>query len=52
MILEGAVNAMIREDNIPTQEAVLLTLEALESMMLEGWIRGKVVPSRPFIKVN
>jgi len=52
MILESAVNQMIREDNIPTQEAVLLTIEALESMLLEGWIKAKVVPSRPFIKVN
>ncbi len=52
LILEECVNSMIAEDGVPPQEAALLAIEALESLLLEGWIRGKVVPSRPFINVN
>jgi len=52
MILEDCVNAMIREDEIPAQEAALLAIEGIESMILEGWIKGKSVSSRPFIKVT
>jgi hypothetical protein len=52
MILEDCVNSMIREDGVEPQEAALLTIEAIESLILEGWIKGRVVPSRPFVKVN
>ncbi|AIE85808.1 NAD(P)/FAD-dependent oxidoreductase [Fimbriimonas ginsengisoli] len=52
LILEDCVNAMIREDGIPPQDAALLTIEGIESLILEGWIKGKAVPSRPFIKVT
>jgi flavin-dependent dehydrogenase len=51
-ILEDCVNAMIREDGVPPQEAAILAIEALESMLLEGWIKGKAISSRPFIKVK
>ncbi|MDR3692707.1 MAG: NAD(P)/FAD-dependent oxidoreductase [Fimbriimonas sp.] len=52
MILEDCVNAMIEKDGVEPGEASLLAIEGLESLILEGWIRGKVVPSRPFIKVT
>ena len=52
LILEDCVNRMIHEDGVEVKEAELLAIEALESLMLEGWIRCKVVPSRPFIKVT
>ncbi len=52
MILEACVNSMIQQDGIPPSEASLLAIEAIEALILEGWIKGKVVPSRPFIKVS
>ena len=51
-ILEDCVNAMIDQDHIDAEDAKLLTIEALETMHLEGWITGTVNPDRPYIKVN
>jgi flavin-dependent dehydrogenase len=52
LVLEDSVNAMIREDSIPVSRAPLLAVEALETMILEGWIKGRAIPTRPFIKVR
>ena len=52
MILEDCVNTMHREDGVPHQDAALLAIEAMESLLLEGWIKTKSVSSRPFIKIN
>ncbi|MDR3692708.1 MAG: NAD(P)/FAD-dependent oxidoreductase [Fimbriimonas sp.] len=51
-VLEDCVNAMITQDHIEPTEASLLAIEALETMVLEGWIVGEVDPSRPFVKVT
>jgi flavin-dependent dehydrogenase len=51
MILEDCVNAMILEDAVDVHDAPLLALEAIEAMILEGWIKGKAISSQPFIKV-
>jgi flavin-dependent dehydrogenase len=51
MILEESVNKMISEDGIEPEEASLLAIEAIESLILEGWIKAKAIPSRPFINV-
>jgi len=49
--LEYCVNAMIEQDHIDTEDAALLALEAFETMHLEGWIKGKVVPGQQFVRV-
>ena len=50
-VLEECVNCMIQQDHIDIQDATLLAVEAFETMHLEGWIKGEVVPDRPFVKV-
>jgi len=52
LILEDCVNSMILEDGIDVDDAPLLALEAIEAMMLEGWIKGKAISSQPFITVK
>ncbi len=52
MVLEDSVNAMIEQDGVPPQDAAVMAIEALETMILEGWMKTKSIPSRPFIKVN
>jgi hypothetical protein len=51
MILEDAVNALIRIDGCDPKEAFLRVSEALESLLVEGWIKPKALAGRPFIKV-
>ncbi len=51
-ILEDSVNAMIAEDHIDPQDASLLAIEAMETMMLEGWISATADPTKPFIKIS
>ncbi|MHB8635107.1 MAG: NAD(P)/FAD-dependent oxidoreductase [Fimbriimonadaceae bacterium] len=52
LVLEDCVNAMIREDGVPVKEAPSFAIEAIESMLLEGWIKAEAIPTRPFIKVR
>ncbi len=51
-ILEDCVNEMMRTDGISLEEAPLFAIEAIESMLLEGWITAEAVPDRPFVKVK
>lgn len=50
-ILEDVVNALIKDSCAP-EEAVSLALDALEALIVEGWIKTKLVSSRPCIKVR
>lgn len=50
-ILEKCVNSMISEDGIDPGDAQLLAPEAIETLILEGWLEGEVDPHRPFINV-
>ncbi len=52
LILEDCVNAMIREDGILPHDAAFMATEAMEALLLEGWIKAKAVSSRPFIKIR
>ena len=52
LILEDCVNSMINPDKIDAEDVQLMTLEALETMPLEGRITGIVDSDRPFTKVN
>ena len=50
-ILEKTVNLMISEDGIDPEDAALLVSEAIESLILEGWIETTIVPGRPYVNV-
>jgi flavin-dependent dehydrogenase len=50
-VLEDAVNAVIQQEHYPSDEAFVLVAEVLESLIVEGWVKTKAVPSRPFIHV-
>jgi flavin-dependent dehydrogenase len=50
-IVKCCVNAIVTQDKIPPQEAALKTIEAIEALILEGWIKTDVVANRPFVKV-
>ncbi len=51
-VLEATVNAMVSQDQIEIERAPMLVVEAMEAMVAEGWIEGKLNPDRPCIKVD
>lgn len=50
-VLEKCVNSMMLQDGVDPMDAQLLAPEAMEALILEGWLDVSVDSQRPFINV-
>lgn len=52
MVMDECVSTLHQRDGYELREAVALTGETIEALLAEGWIKGKVVSSRPMVDLR